>query len=168
MSLYDEIISSQQDLEKLRTTRIFKNQDEATRHAQRHGMKVIELPAPREPGQERNTAVATLREPVAWQAVPMDHDNLRKREAHAARMAEHARKAKLNPLMRTVKALRDKLNEARGSLTKASTSNDEEEVMTATATLVDARRNLENAEENLVRHWNSAINRERPSHPNGQ
>ena len=163
MSLYDEIISAQLDLEKLRSTRIFKTEDEAVRYAERHGMTVVELPAPQEAGTRHNTATATatIETPAAWQAVPRGHEDLRQREPRSTKMADHARAAKVNPLMRTVKHRRDKLNDARASLAKASASADQEDVMTATATLIDARQNLQKAEDNLVQQWNAAMNRPR-------
>ena len=160
MSLYDEILAAQSDLDKLRKSRIFPTREEATRYADKHGMTVKELALPPEeegPASARSAAPATITATAAWAAVPSDHEALQKNEPHSKDMAQQAKDAGVIHLLRLIKHKREDLNHARLDLTTASSG--ETDIFTATAKLAEAKSELTKAEEDLAQRWNAAIAR---------
>ena len=167
MSLYDEIRAAQQDLEKLRKTRIFNTHQEAANYANRHGLVLVELDAPATPPDYPPTKApaltATKPTTTAWAAAPRDHSELKRKSDQNQKIAAQARAAGIINLMRQIQIYRDNLNDSRAKLGSASSKADPLILMTATTSLVQAKQQLQNAEESLIRIWNQsiALNKER-------
>ena len=166
MSLYDEILAAQQDLDKLRKTKIFNTQEEAARYADKNGLLVEELQQPAQPPDfpPTVTATATKARTAAWTAAPRNHQALRQNSDKNQKISDQARAAGVIHLMKLIKFLRNNLNEARAGLARASVSMNEASVMLATTKLAQTKQELQQAEEQLIRLWNAIIahNRKTP------
>ena len=87
-------------------------------------------------------------------AVPTNHDKLKQQESRVKTVTEAARRAGVLLLMKNIRNLRDRLNGARANLASAPSPIT---ILTATASLAEAKRDLQQAEDDLVGRWNASI-----------